>query len=72
MRDAVKKNDTAAIDQLSATIGTETGQLSAIQNKADAAFYAILTPDQQAKYDKAGPRGRGLPGMMGRPGARFR
>src|SRR5215831_14544584 len=43
LSDAVKKNDTATIDQLSVTTGTLTGQLTAIQTKADAAFYAILT-----------------------------
>ena len=73
--DAVKKNDTAAIDQVSANIGTLQGQLTAIQSKADAAFYAILTPDQQSKYHigpMGGPGGMG-PGMMGRgPGMRNR
>lgn len=57
---AVKKNDTAAIDQLAATVGSLTGQLTAIQSKAEAAFYAILTTDQQAKYDQmphGGPGG---------------
>ncbi len=44
---AVKTNSTAIIDQLSASIGTATGQISAIQNKADAAFYASLTTAQQ-------------------------
>jgi Spy/CpxP family protein refolding chaperone len=59
---AVKKNDTAAIDQLSATLGAQNGQLTAIDSKADAAFYALLTADQQAKYDEM-PRGPGGPGM---------
>ncbi len=48
---AVKKNDTAAIDQLAVTIGALTGQLTAIESKAEAAFYSILTADQQAQYD---------------------
>lgn len=68
MTDAIKKNDTAGIDQLSANIGTLQGQLGAIQAKAEAAFYAILTPDQQSKYRVApfgGPGGMGA-GMMGR------
>src|SRR5438477_4983999 len=51
LSDAVKKNDTAAIDTLSVTTGVLSGQLTAINSKADAAFYAILTADQQAKYD---------------------
>ena len=67
---AVKKNDTAAIDQLAATMGSLTGQLTAIESKADAAFYAILTTDQQAKYDEM-PRGGpgGGPGPMGPGGS---
>jgi Spy/CpxP family protein refolding chaperone len=73
LRDAVKKNDSGAIDQLSATIGTLEGQATSIQSKAEAAFYAILTPDQQAKYGQRGPGGPGgarfggAP-MGGRPG----
>jgi Spy/CpxP family protein refolding chaperone len=64
---AVKANNTAAIDQAAGTIGTLQGQLTAIHAKGDAAFYAILTADQQAKYDAlphGGPIGRG-PGMGG-------
>jgi Spy/CpxP family protein refolding chaperone len=49
LRDAIKKNDTAAIDQSANTIGTLTGQLAASDGKANAAFYLILTPDQQTK-----------------------
>ena len=67
---AVKKNDVAAIDQAAAAIGTATAQLTAINGKADAAFYAILTADQQAQADKMPPRGGG-PGrgmMMGPQG----
>jgi len=70
---AIKTNNTATIDQVSATIGTLQGQLTAINAKSDAAFYAILTPDQQAKYDAlphGGPGGGGFgpPGMgRGRP-----
>ena len=62
---AVKKNDTAAIDQIAAAIGTLDAQLTAINAKADAAFYAILTPDQQAKYDSMPHGGPGGPGPMG-------
>jgi Spy/CpxP family protein refolding chaperone len=61
---AVKNNDTAAIDQLSVTAGTLSGQLTAINSKADAAFYAILTADQKTLYD-AMPHGGG-PGGPGR------
>ena len=47
---AIKSNDTNAIATLTAQIGTLTGQMMANTAKADAAFYATLTPDQQAKY----------------------
>lgn len=62
LRDAIKKNDLGAIDQLSSTIGGLQGQLTSIHAKAEAAFYAILTPDQQSKY-RTGPFGMG--GGMG-------
>jgi Spy/CpxP family protein refolding chaperone len=52
LKTAVKGNDTATIDQLAAEIGTAQGQILSIQNKADAAFYAILTPDQQTKLSQ--------------------
>ncbi|MBV6430979.1 MAG: hypothetical protein IANPNBLG_01101 [Bryobacteraceae bacterium] len=69
LRDAVKKNDAAAIDQASQTIGNLTGQLTSIESKANAAFYAILTPDQQTKFDSGIRRGFGP--RMGRQGGRF-
>ncbi|MDQ6758492.1 MAG: Spy/CpxP family protein refolding chaperone [Acidobacteriota bacterium] len=65
--DAVKQNNTAVIDQLSVTAGTLAGQLLAIDSKANAAIYAMLTPDQQAKFDthpRGGPGGGG-PGPAG-------
>src|SRR5205814_1027209 len=37
LSDAVKKNDIATIDHLAATAGTLSGQLTAIESKADAA-----------------------------------
>lgn len=69
--DAVKANNTSAIDQLSLVSGTLNGQLTAINAKAEAAFYAILTTDQQkiyATHPPGGPGGRGGPGgPMGPP-----
>jgi Spy/CpxP family protein refolding chaperone len=62
---AVKKGDAEAIDQLAAANGKITGQILAIESKADAAFYAILTAEQQSAYDEISQRG---PGMMGGPG----
>lgn len=61
---AVKSNSTAQIDSLSAQIGTAHGQLTAIDAKADAAFYALLTADQKTKYDALG----GHDGPGGGPG----
>ena len=66
LADAIKRNDTGAIETLAAQAGTLHGQLLAIQSKADAAFYAMLNADQQAKYETMpgffGPRGMGRPG----------
>ena len=74
LADAVKKNP-GLIDGLASQIGIYEGQLIAIDSKAEAAFYAILTPDQQTKYDNmpgGGPGGRmgpgGPMGMGGRMG----
>ena len=65
---AIQGNATATIDQLAAQIGTVSGQITAIQAKAQAAFYAILTADQQSKLSQLGPGpGMGLGPMM-RPG----
>jgi hypothetical protein len=50
MRTAVKANDTGTISTAAANIGNLTGQMLAIHSKAEAAFYAILTPEQQAKF----------------------
>jgi len=70
---AVKSNSTAIIDQQSTLIGTATGQITAIQNKADAAFYALLTTAQQTTLNSSrggigggGGRGPGGPGGFGR------
>jgi Spy/CpxP family protein refolding chaperone len=67
LRDAINTNNTAQIDTLATTIGTATGQVTAINAKADAAFYAILTADQKAIHDArpGGGRGPGGPGGMG-------
>lgn len=51
---AIKSNDVNSIATLSSQIGTLTGQMTATNAKADAAFYALLTPDQQAKYPTSG------------------
>lgn len=71
---AIQKNDSASIDQLSAAFGTLQGELMAINSKADAAFYAILTATQKTAYDSRPHGGPGGPGggagamMRGRRG----
>jgi Spy/CpxP family protein refolding chaperone len=63
---AIKGNDANSIATLSAQIGTLTGQMIANTAKADASFYATLTPDQQAKYNPTGGfAGRGFGGPGG-------
>ncbi len=59
---AIRNNDITGIETQAATIGALTGQVTAIDGKAQAAFYAILTADQQAKYDSMPPGGPGGPG----------
>ena len=71
---AVKNNDTAGIDAAATAIGNFTAQQISNESKAHAAFYQILTPDQQAKFaqhaDHAGfGRGAGFGGGPGRNGA---
>lgn len=69
---AVKSNAAATIDQLATSIGSLQGQILAIQNKADAAFYLILTADQQNTLNSTnflnGPGGFGLAGFGPGPG----
>jgi Spy/CpxP family protein refolding chaperone len=49
LRAAVKNNDSATIDQIANGMAQTHAQLTSIRAKADAAFYQILTSDQQAK-----------------------
>jgi Spy/CpxP family protein refolding chaperone len=51
LRAAIKSNDSATIDQVAATMAQSMAQLTSIKAKADAAFYQILTPDQQTKLN---------------------
>ena len=46
---AVKSNDNAAIEQAALAIGNFVAQLAAADAKGEAAFYEILTADQQNK-----------------------
>jgi len=69
LQSAIKSNAATTIDQLSTAIGSLQGQILSVQSKADAAFYAILTSDQQTKLDSLGGFGRGGfgPGPGGPP-----
>jgi Spy/CpxP family protein refolding chaperone len=73
---AVQKNDTAAIEQASNTIGTLMGQMTAARAKADAMFYQTLTPEQQSKMSELESHHGGIRGHSGPggppPGAFFR
>jgi len=74
LKTAITSDDTATIATEAAQIGTLTGQEVQAQATASAAFYAILTADQQSKYETlgplGGPGGPGGPGGFGGPGPR--
>ena len=57
---AIKANDTPGITTQSTAIGTNQGQITLIQAKADAAFYALLTADQKTKLATLGDAFFGL------------
>ena len=56
---AVQQNNSAAIEQYAATIGNLTGEITAADAKAEAAFYQILTPEQQSKLTQFEQAGHG-------------
>jgi len=65
LHEAIKANNTAEIDKLSAEIGQLSGQLVAIHAKARASFYQLLTPEQKEKLNSIQERmqnwrGRGM------------
>ena len=66
---AVQKNDITGINAAATSIGTLTAQEVEVQAKADAAFYALLTPDQKTKFDELGAQGGGRGGLGGPGGA---
>lgn len=69
LNDAAKSNAAdAAIDQLAATLGSTSGQLAAIQIKAFARFYALLTTEQRTKLDELKTNGRGIGELSFGPG----
>jgi Spy/CpxP family protein refolding chaperone len=70
LKTAITTNDTTTIGADATQIGTLTGEEVLAQATASAAFYAILTSDQQTKYETLGPLGGpgGGPGGPGGPG----
>ena len=74
LSDAVKKDDLATIDSAATTLGGLSGQRIGTDAKAQAAIYAILTPDQQTKLTALESQGgwhQGMGMMGGGPGQRF-
>ena len=65
MQADIKSGNTADIATQAAAIGSLTTQEVEAQATASAAFYAILTADQQSKYETLGPLGPGGPGGRG-------
>jgi Spy/CpxP family protein refolding chaperone len=61
---AIQKNDTAAIEQISNTIGNLTAQQTMAHAKAMATFYQTLTPEQQSKFAEIVHHGMGMHGHM--------
>lgn len=57
LQTAIQSNDSAAIATAAEQIGDLTRQEVQARATADAAIYALLTPDQQAKFKNFGPRG---------------
>jgi Spy/CpxP family protein refolding chaperone len=66
---AIKGNDQAGITAAANTIGSLTSQMITAHAKAQAAFYQILTPEQQSKMSELESEGHGMGGMgFGGPG----
>jgi Spy/CpxP family protein refolding chaperone len=68
LQTAIQSNDTAAINTQATLIGNLTTQQVEAGANAEAAFYAILTADQQAKYKQLLSTGFGRLGGFGGPG----
>jgi|SRR5690348_11115102 Spy/CpxP family protein refolding chaperone len=64
LHSAIQKNDTAAIEQISNTIGNLTAQQTLAHAKAMATFYQTLTPEQQSKFAEIVHHGMGMHGHM--------
>ena len=60
LKTAIQQNNLNNINLVSTTIGNLTAQLTAAEALAQASFYAILTPDQQAKLNQLESQRRGM------------
>lgn len=69
LRAAIKNNDISTIDQVSSSLAETMAQSTAIHAKADAAFYQILTGEQQSKLSELENQHIGPFGGPGVPGA---
>lgn len=67
LNNAIKNNDQNGITQAANTIGNLTSQMIASHAKAQAAFYQILTPDQQTKLSQFESEGPGMRHFGGPP-----
>ena len=67
LREAARNNDVSTIDPLSAALGQSMAQSISIRTKADAAFYQILTSEQQSKLSELEGQHLGPFGMPGGP-----
>jgi Spy/CpxP family protein refolding chaperone len=71
LQTAIRSN--SGLSAAATQIGSLTAQQTLIQATGTAAFYAILTSDQQTKFNAIGPQGgpgrgpRGGPGGLGGP-----
>jgi Spy/CpxP family protein refolding chaperone len=73
LKTAILANSSADIAAAATQIGDLTTERVTAEATADAAFYAILTPDQQTKYTTLKPGLGGAGGFRGHagPGGRF-
>ena len=60
LKAAIQKNDSAGIEQAANTIGSLNTQMILAHAKAQAAFYQILTPDQQTKMNELESQHHGM------------
>jgi Spy/CpxP family protein refolding chaperone len=68
LQTAIKNNDATTIDEVANTLGQSAAQLTSIKAKADAAFYQVLTAEQQTKLSDLESQHIGLLGGPGGPG----